>query len=70
VGEKMNACRAVLGTPLGNCVLQKLRRIWEDVSKMNLRETGYEDEKWRTSSIFLCQNYLLSFTFNLLVPLP
>jgi hypothetical protein len=39
-GEKRNACRKLVGKPKGKRPLQKSRRRWVNIIKMDLREAG------------------------------
>jgi hypothetical protein len=40
MGEKINACRILVGIPKGNRPLGRPRRRWVDNIKMDLREIG------------------------------
>jgi hypothetical protein len=40
-GEKMNACRILVGKPEGKRPLGRPRRRWVDNTKMVLREMGW-----------------------------
>jgi hypothetical protein len=46
MGEKMNACRILVGKPEGKRPLVIPRRRCEDIIKMNLREIGWGGMDW------------------------
>jgi hypothetical protein len=43
--ETRNAYRILVGKPSGKCPLGRTKR-WEDNMKMDLRDTGCEDQRW------------------------
>jgi hypothetical protein len=45
-GENMNAYRILLGKPEGKRLLGRRRRIWEDNTKMDLREIEWNAMDW------------------------
>ena len=44
--QSRNACRVLVGNPVGNRPLVRPRRRWEDNIKMDLREVGCDPEEW------------------------
>ncbi|KAJ4438672.1 hypothetical protein ANN_14619 [Periplaneta americana] len=52
MGESRNSYRVLVGRPEGKRPLGRPRRRWEDNTKMDLREVGYDDREW----INLAQN--------------
>jgi hypothetical protein len=46
MGEKMNACRIVVGEPEGKTPLGRSRRRWVDNIKINLREIELDGMDW------------------------
>jgi hypothetical protein len=46
MGERRDACRALVGKPEGRRPLGRPRRIWEDNTKMDLREVGCRGADW------------------------
>jgi hypothetical protein len=46
IGEKRNAYRILVGKPEGKKPLGRLRRRWDDNTKMDLRETGWGGMDW------------------------
>jgi hypothetical protein len=46
MGEKMNACRILVGTPEGKRPLGRNRRMWEDNIKMDLRGIAWGGMDW------------------------
>jgi hypothetical protein len=46
MGEKMNACRLLVGKPEGRRPLGRPRRRWSDNIRMNLVEVGWDDVDW------------------------
>jgi hypothetical protein len=69
MGEKMNACRILVGKPEGKRPLGRPRRRWVDNIKMNLGERGWEG----MNSIDLDQDrdqwrVLMNMVMNLQVP--
>jgi hypothetical protein len=46
MGEKMDACRILVGKPEGKRPLGRARRRWVDNSKMDLREIGWDGADW------------------------
>jgi hypothetical protein len=52
MGEKTNACRILVGKPVGKRLLGKRRPRWVDNIKMDLREIGWDGMDW----IDLAQN--------------
>ncbi|KAJ4443586.1 hypothetical protein ANN_05260 [Periplaneta americana] len=46
MGEFRNAYRVLVGRPEGKRPLGRLRRRWEDNTKMDLRGVGYDDRDW------------------------
>jgi hypothetical protein len=45
-GEKLNACRIMVGKREGKRPLGGPRRRWVDNIQMDLRETGWDDMEW------------------------
>jgi hypothetical protein len=45
-GEKKNAYRILAGKPKGKTPLERPRRRWVDIMKMNLREIGWSLMTW------------------------
>jgi hypothetical protein len=45
-GEKMNACKILVGKPEGKRPLGRLSRKWVDNIKMDLREIGWDGVDW------------------------
>jgi hypothetical protein len=45
-GEKMNACRILVGKPEGRTQLRRPRRRWVYNIKMDLREIGWDGMNW------------------------
>jgi hypothetical protein len=69
MGEKINACRILVGNPEGKRPLGRPRRNWEDNIKIDLREIGWAGMAW----IDLAQDRdqwraLVNTVMNLLVP--
>jgi hypothetical protein len=46
IGDMKNAYTILIGKPVGKRPLGRPRRRWEDISKMDLRETGMEGVDW------------------------
>jgi hypothetical protein len=46
IGEKMNACRLLVGKPERKRQLGRPRHRWVDNVKMNLREIGWHCMDW------------------------
>jgi hypothetical protein len=46
IGEKRNAYRILVGNPEGKSPLEKPRRTWMDIIKMDLRERGLDGMDW------------------------
>jgi hypothetical protein len=46
MGPKTNAYRILVEKPEGKRPLGRLRRMWVDNVKMDLRETGWGDLEW------------------------
>jgi hypothetical protein len=46
VGEKRNTCRVLVGNPEGQRPLERPRRGWEDIIRMDLREIGWGGMDW------------------------
>jgi hypothetical protein len=46
MGEKMNACRILVGKPEGKRPLGKPRRMWVNNIKMNLKEIELNAMDW------------------------
>jgi len=42
MGERIVACRVLVGKPEGNIPLGRPRHRWEDNIKMNIQEVGWE----------------------------
>jgi hypothetical protein len=40
MGEERNVCRFLMGKPEGKRLLERPRRRWEDLTRMNRREIG------------------------------
>jgi hypothetical protein len=69
MGKNRNACRSSVGKSEGKRPIGRLRRRWEDVCKMDLRERGWSGMNW----IDLAQNRdqwkgLVNTVMILLVP--
>jgi hypothetical protein len=69
VGEKRNMYKISVGKPEGKRLLRRPRHRWEDIIKMDFRETGMECVDW----IHLAQNRdwwraLVNTVMNLQVP--
>jgi hypothetical protein len=45
-GEGRNVYRVLMGNPKGKRPLERPRRRWEDVIKMDLREMGWRGVQW------------------------
>jgi hypothetical protein len=43
---KSNACKILVGKPEGKRPLDRQKRMWVDVIKMDLREIGWSDMDW------------------------
>jgi hypothetical protein len=68
-GEKVNACRLLVGKPEGKRTLGRPRRRWVGNIRMDLVEVGWGDVDW----IGLAQDsnswrVLVNFVLNLRVP--
>jgi hypothetical protein len=68
-GEKRNACKILVGTPVGRRPLERPRCRWMDNIKIDLREIGWDGVDW----IDLTQNreqwrVLANTVMNLRVP--
>jgi hypothetical protein len=46
MGEKRNAYRILVGKPEGKRSLGRLRRMWVDNIKMDIREIGWDGVNW------------------------
>jgi hypothetical protein len=46
MGEKMNACRILVGKPERKRPLGRQRHRWMDSIKMDLRQIGWDDMDW------------------------
>jgi hypothetical protein len=46
MGEKRNACRILVGKPEGKKPLERGRRNWFDIIKMDLREIRWVGRDW------------------------
>jgi hypothetical protein len=69
MGEKWNAYRILVGKPEGKRPLGRLRRMWVDNIKMDLRGIGWDGMDW----IELAQDRdkwraLVNMVMNLCVP--
>jgi hypothetical protein len=61
IGEKMNACKILVGKPEGKRPLGRPRRRWVDNIKMYLREAGW-------NSVDLVDVALVNTVMNLRIP--
>jgi hypothetical protein len=52
IGERMNSCRFLVGQPQGNRPVCRLRRMWDDNIKINIREIQRGD----VHSIYIAQD--------------
>jgi hypothetical protein len=46
MGEKRNAYRILVGKPEGKIPLERQRRRWVGIIKMDLRGIGWDDMDW------------------------
>jgi hypothetical protein len=69
MGEKMNACRILVGNSEGKIPLGRPRRRWVSNIKMDLREIGWDGVDWIKLAQNRCQwRALLNTVMNLRVP--